>query len=142
MFASKQKNAVGRRESGVGEKNIKTFLGADSEFEGRIVFDESMRIDGTFRGEISANDLLVVGNSANLQAEVIVGTLILSGCFQGNIKAKTRVELRAPAQIDGNIEAPTISIEEGVVFNGTIKMNSRVESRGIVKDTVNIAVGS
>jgi cytoskeletal protein CcmA (bactofilin family) len=142
MFANKQKNAIRRRESSVGENSINAFLGTGSEFEGRIVFNENLRIDGTFRGEISSNDLLVVGNTANLQAEVKVGALILSGCFQGNIKARTSVELRAPAQVDGSIEAPTILIEEGVVFNGTIKMNRCLELLKIEEDTVNIAVGS
>ena len=122
MFARKEKNVVNRSGT-VTENNIKAFLGAGSDFEGRMVFNESMLLDGTFRGEISSEDMLIVGGKANLQAEVMVGTLIISGCFQGNIKAKTRVELCAPAQVNGVIEAPAISIEDGVIFNGTIKMN-------------------
>ncbi|MDH3998204.1 MAG: polymer-forming cytoskeletal protein [Desulfuromonadales bacterium] len=123
MFSSKEKSNVGRNDSSPKEGDVKAFLGAGSEFEGRMVFNENMRIDGSFRGEISSSDLLVVGDSARLQAEVVVGSLIISGHFQGNISAKNRVELRAPAQINGNVEAPVVSIEEGVIFNGSIKMN-------------------
>ena len=130
MFANKEKNTIGRREAGSGENDIKAFLGAGSEFEGRMVFNEGMRIDGTFRGEISSEDLLVVGETAKLQAEVNVGSLIISGHFQGNIKAKARVELRAPAQFDGDIETPVISIEDGVIFNGSIKMFEAVKQQG------------
>jgi cytoskeletal protein CcmA (bactofilin family) len=122
MFANKDKNIVNRRGTSP-ENKIKSFLGAGSVFEGRMVFIETMRLDGTFRGEISSEDILIVGDNAKLQAEVMVGTLIISGCFQGNIKAKMRVELRAPAQVNGVIEASAISIEDGVTFNGTIKMN-------------------
>ena len=142
MFANKQKDTIWRRDSSVSENNIKGFLGTGIELHGRMEFNENMRIDGMFYGEISSGDLLVVGNTANLQADIKVGSLILSGCFQGNIKAETSVELRAPAQIDGSIEAPRILIEEGVVFNGTIKMNKLAESWEIEENTVDMAVGS
>jgi len=122
MFANKERITNVRRNAGSGENDIKAFLGTGSEFEGRMVFNESMLINGTFRGEISSKDTLVVGDTANLQAEVTVGSLIITGHFQGNIKARTRVELRAPAHVSGDIETPSISIEDGVTFNGEIKM--------------------
>ena len=133
MFVNKGKKA-GSHGGSVSENNIKAFLGAGSEFEGRMAFNESMRLDGTFRGEISSQDTLIVGDKANLQAEVMVGSLIISGHFQGSIKAKISVELRAPAQVNGAIETPAISIEDGVIFNGTIKMNGRTETEESVKD--------
>ena len=127
MFANKEKNIINRR--GVAqENNIKAFLGEGSKFEGSMVFDENMRLDGSFRGEITSKDILIVGDSARIQAEVMVGSLIISGFVQGNIKAVTSVELRAPAQVIGDIEAPAVSIEDGVVFNGRIKMTGRVET--------------
>jgi cytoskeletal protein CcmA (bactofilin family) len=85
---------------------------------------------------------LVVGETAKLQAEVNVGSLIISGHFQGNIKAKTGVELRVPAQFDGDIEAPAISIEDGVIFNGSIKMNRRVEGEKIEKSAARSQEGN
>ncbi len=129
MFANKEKITSVRRNAGSGENDIKAFLGTGSEFEGRMVFNESMLINGTFRGEISSKDTLVVGETANLQAEVTVGTLIISGRFQGNIKARTHVELRAPAHVSGDIETSSISVEDGVTFNGTIKMKGAVETK-------------
>jgi cytoskeletal protein CcmA (bactofilin family) len=129
MFASKAKN--GRNSSeGVAKDSIKAFLGAGIKFEGHVVFNENMRLDGIVRGEISAKDLLVVGKTADLQAEVSVGTMIISGRFQGNIKARKSVELRFPAQVDAEIEAPAITIEEGVIFNGKIKMTGSVKTVG------------
>ena len=126
MFANRELNVANRKRT-VAENNIKGFLGAGTDFEGRVVFSESIRLDGTFRGEIISKDVLLVGDMANLQAEVMVDTLIVSGHFQGNIKARTGVKLRYPAQVTGAIEAPVLSIEDGVVFNGTIKMTGRAE---------------
>jgi cytoskeletal protein CcmA (bactofilin family) len=123
MFVKKDKDAALRREASLEKSDIKAFLGPGSQFEGRLAFKEIVRLDGAFRGEVTSEDVLIVGESADLQAEVTVGTLILSGRFRGNIKAATRVELRAPAQVEGTIQTPALSVEDGVLFNGTITMS-------------------
>ena len=122
MFAKKPKDTLLRRESPLEKSDIKAFLGPGSQFEGRLIFNEIVRLDGTFRGEVTSRDTLIVGDSADLEADITVGTLILSGRFRGSIKAVTRVELRSPAQVEGTIETPLLTVEDGVVFNGTISM--------------------
>ncbi len=111
-----------KKETPIEKSEIKAFLGPGSQFEGKLIFDEIVRLDGTFRGEISSRDTLIVGKTADLQAEISVGTLILSGRFKGNVKAANRVELRAPAQVEGSIETPVLMVEEGVQLNGTLAM--------------------
>jgi cytoskeletal protein CcmA (bactofilin family) len=122
MFNKKDKEPM-RKETPIEKSDIKAFLGPGSQFEGKLVFNEIVRLDGAFRGEVTSHDTLIVGESADIQADIQVGTLILSGSFKGNIKAKTRVELRSPAKVDGTIETPAISVEDGVLLNGTITMN-------------------
>ncbi|MBW2688602.1 MAG: polymer-forming cytoskeletal protein [Deltaproteobacteria bacterium] len=121
MFNKKEKRPM-RKETPIEKSEIKAFLGPGSQFEGKLVFNEIVRLDGAFRGEVTSHDTLIVGESADIQADIQVGTLILSGRFKGNIKAKTRVELRAPAQVDGSLETPALSVEDGVTLNGTITM--------------------
>lgn len=123
MFNKREKEPM-RRETPIEKSEIKAFLGPGSQFEGKLVFNEIVRLDGAFRGEVTSHDTLIVGESADIQADVQVGTLILSGKFKGNVKAKTRVELRAPAKIEGTIETPALSVEDGVVLNGTITMTT------------------
>ena len=122
MFNKKEKEPM-RKETPIEKSDIKAFLGPGSQFEGKLVFNEIVRLDGAFRGEITSHDTLIVGESADIQADIQVGTLIMSGRFKGNIKAKSRVELRSPAQVDGSIETPALSVEDGVSLNGTITMN-------------------
>lgn len=122
MFSKKEKTAM-RKETPIEKSEIKAFLGPGSQFEGKLIFNEIVRLDGAFRGEVTSHDTLIVGESADIQADIQVGTLILSGKFKGNIKAKTRVELRAPAQVDGTIETPALSVEDGVSLNGSVTMN-------------------
>jgi cytoskeletal protein CcmA (bactofilin family) len=112
MFERKDKSGM-RKETPIEKSDIKAFLGPGSQFEGKLLFDEIVRLDGTFRGEVTSRDTLIVGETADIQAEVHVGTLILSGRFKGNIKAALKVELRAPAQVEGNIETPELIVEAG-----------------------------
>lgn len=111
-----------RKEIPVEKSDIKAFLGPGSQFEGKLLFDEIVRIDGVFRGEIMSKDTLIIGQTADIQAEVTVGNLIMSGCFKGNIKATGKVELRAPAKLEGSVETPLLIVEEGVILNGTLAM--------------------
>ena len=111
-----------RKETSIEKSEIKAFLGPGSQFDGKLVFNEIVRLDGAFRGEVTSRDTLIVGETADIQADIEVGTLILSGRYRGNIKATGRVELRAPADVDGTIETPALSVEDGVALNGTITM--------------------
>lgn len=138
MFGKKGKERESkpmRKESPLEKSEIKAFLGPGSQFEGKLVFNEIVRLDGAFRGEVASRDTLIVGESADIQAEIEVGTLILCGRFKGNIKAKTRVELRAPAQVEGGIETPALSIEDGVILNGTVTMSSVREENSAKVET-------
>lgn len=128
MFGKRDKETM-RKETPIEKSEIKAFLGPGSQFEGKLVFNEIVRLDGAFRGEVTSRDTLIVGETADIQADIEVGTLILSGRYRGNIKASTRVELRAPANLDGSIETPAMSVEDGVTLNGTVTMKRADESQ-------------
>lgn len=123
MFAKKEK-PMGKKELTLDKADIKAFLGTGSRFEGKLMFDEAVRIDGAFSGEILSKDILIVGESAEIEADIRVGVLVLSGKFKGTITAATKVELKAPAHVEGSIHSPVLTVEEGVVFNGTLAMGS------------------
>lgn len=99
-------------------------LGAGAEFEGKLTFKGTVRIDSKFKGSITTNDVLVIGENAHIEADIICGTVTIQGELNGNIKATSAVELRNPARVRGNIESPSLSIEKGVVFQGESKMES------------------
>src|SRR6266568_8846109 len=106
----------------VGE--INTLLGKGSEFEGKLTFEGTVRIDGKLSGEIFSDDVLVVGEGAHVSAEIEVGVIIVEGNVTGNIRAKRAVELHAPARVRGNIETPSLYVDKGVIFEGFSKMES------------------
>ncbi len=104
--------------------DLNALLGRGSEFEGKLTFEGTVRIDGKFTGSIMTNDVLVVGEGAKVGAEITCGTIIVHGEINGNIRAKTAVELHAPARIRGNIETPSLMVEKGVSFEGQSKMEN------------------
>lgn len=98
---------------------ITTLLGPGSRFEGRLVFEGVVRIEGELRGEVKSDDVLVVAEGGAVHADVEVGTCIVQGgAVFGNIRAHKAIEIRAPSQVVGNLQAPQISIEKGVQFEG------------------------
>jgi cytoskeletal protein CcmA (bactofilin family) len=97
-------------------------LGHGAEFEGKLTFAGTVRIDAKFKGSIMTNDVLVVGEHARIDAEITCGTVIVHGEVNGNIKAKTAVELRHPGKLRGNVESPSLVVEKGVLFQGESRM--------------------
>src|SRR5260370_36954926 len=94
------------------EGEINTLLGRGSEFEGKLTFEGPVRVDGKLSGEIFSDDVLVVGEGAQVSAEIDVGVIIVEGSVTGNIRAKRAVELHAPARVRGNIETPSLYVDK------------------------------
>jgi cytoskeletal protein CcmA (bactofilin family) len=92
------------------------------EFEGKLCFQGTVRINGIFRGEIFTPDTLIIGEGARVRAQIEAGAVIISGEMTGTIKAKLRVEIHQPAIFRGEIFSPSLKVEEGVIFEGSSKM--------------------
>ncbi len=103
---------------------INAFLGGDTEFEGKLSFRGAVRIDGNFKGEIFTEGTLIVGESAIIESTIHVSHIIISGEIRGNIIADKRIEIHAPGRVFGNIQAPIIIMEEGVIFEGNCRMQN------------------
>ncbi|HUH00537.1 MAG TPA: polymer-forming cytoskeletal protein [Kofleriaceae bacterium] len=97
---------------------INTLLGRGSEFEGKLTFEGTVRIDGKLKGEVFSDDVLVVGEGAEVSAEIDIGEIIIQGTVIGNIRAKRSVEIHAPGKVKGDITTPELQISKGVIFEG------------------------
>ena len=99
---------------------ITALLGRGTRFEGKLQFEGRLRIDGSFRGEIRGDDALVIGDGAEVDADIEVGMVIVKGgTLQGNVRAAHSIELYVPARATGTLHAPEVHIEKGVQFSGT-----------------------
>ena len=116
------KKIEGTASLGSAPTDVKAILGRGSEFEGKLRFEGTVRIDGKFRGEVHSEGTLIVGDQATIDGDIDVNDAIISGEVKGNVKAKTRVELHAPAKLFGNLQTPVLVMEEGVMFDGNCQM--------------------
>jgi cytoskeletal protein CcmA (bactofilin family) len=113
--------------------DLNALLGRGSEFDGKLTFEGTVRIDGKFNGTIVTSDVLVVGEGAKVSAEITCGTIIIHGEVTGNVKARVAVEMHAPARVRGNVETPALMIERGVLFEGQAKMDGIEKAAPAVK---------
>ena len=103
---------------------ITALLGRGTHFEGKLQFEGRVRIDGVFKGEIRSDDTLVIGEGAEVHAEIDVATVIVrGGVVHGNIRASAAIELHAPGKMVGNMHAPSLFIDRGVEFQGSCRMD-------------------
>ena len=106
---------------------IKAFLGKNTEFEGKLSFAGAVRIDGRFKGEIFTEGTLIVGETATIFSDIRAAHIIISGEVRGNIAAKKRIEIHTPGKVFGNIQAPIVTMDEGVVFDGNCEMKQQLD---------------
>src|SRR5678816_378545 len=109
-----------------GTGDISAFVGKGVEFKGVISYSGTVRIDGYLDGEIHTDGVLLIGEEAVIQAKVTAGTIVCKGKITGDIAAKERVKLRAPAVFNGSMKTPMLSMEDGVLFNGGLEMSHGV----------------
>jgi cytoskeletal protein CcmA (bactofilin family) len=86
---------------------------------GEISFEGTLRVDGCAAGFLrSLTGTLVIGESGEVEADIVVAIAIIDGLLRGNIHATERVVLGSHAKVFGNIESPALSIAPGAVFEG------------------------
>ncbi|MFO7155023.1 MAG: polymer-forming cytoskeletal protein [Pseudomonadota bacterium] len=120
---------MSRREE-MNTNEINALLGRGSSFEGKLSFEGTVRIEGAFSGEIHTNDTLVIGQGADVKAQIFAGNVIVSGgTVTGNIHAKHMIELEKEATVRGDLETPALRIEKGVIFQGSCRMENLGQPR-------------
>ncbi len=106
------------RKLPTGTNGLTAFLDEGSEIEGKYTFSGVVLLNGKFKGEIVSTDTLIVGEKGVVNATIRVGAAVISGEVVGGLLATERVEMRKSARVFGDVEAPVIIIEEGVLFEG------------------------
>ena len=102
---------------------LSAFVGSGTEIIGEFLFQSMLRVDGHFSGRISSADgTLVVAAGGRVDAKVAVAVAKIRGLVTGDIVATDRVELGPESKMVGNIQAPTLIVEQGAVLDGSCRM--------------------
>ena len=114
------------------DASIKAYLGVDALFKGTLSFEGTVRIDGKFEGQVSTSDTLIIGETGDVSADIVAGTVICKGRMKGTILASKKIEMHPASQITGNVQTPALNIELGAVLDGNCNMTGR-DNKKIVK---------
>jgi cytoskeletal protein CcmA (bactofilin family) len=99
------------------------FVGSGTMLTGEATFKGMLRVDGHLSGRISSEGgTLIVGNNGQVDANVEVAVATIHGTVNGDIVASQRLELGRAAKVNGNIQTPSLVIEQGALFEGSCRM--------------------
>lgn len=109
------------------EKNQPTnewtgFLEQGVKIEGSLEASGMFRIDSQMKGTLVSRQTLVIGENAAVEGEIVGNHVMISGRFDGTIRANSRVEIQRKAIVTGEIHSPCLVIEPGAVFDGQCHM--------------------
>ena len=125
-----------------GGGNLTAFIDQGSDFDGKLTFKDTVRIDGSFQGEISSENTLIVGETGVIEAKIHSNTVIVSGTVVGDITAARQIVLHKSARVQGDMSAPSLIVEDGASFNGSLSMGRPDAKGGVSAPLKSIAGGA
>ncbi|TXK76357.1 polymer-forming cytoskeletal protein [Paenibacillus sp. N3.4] len=117
MFKSKKNN--------MNPNTTDTLIGEGTIFEGRIKSEASIRVEGSITGDIECAGDVIIGEQGSVKSNISARDVILAGTVQGNIVTKGKLTITSTGSLQGNISAASFIIEEGGLFQGTSKMDTK-----------------
>src|ERR687894_626223 len=112
----------------IKEGTLSGFVGGGTVVTGEANFKAMMRVDGHLSGRVSSSSgTLIVGANGKVDANIEVAVAVIHGTINGDIIATQRLELGRAAKVHGNIQTPSLIIEQGAVFEGSCKMVQAVD---------------
>ncbi|MBW8878837.1 MAG: polymer-forming cytoskeletal protein [Acidobacteria bacterium] len=103
--------------------DLNGFLDKGSHLHGELRFDASFRVDGKLTGTVESEGDLIVGESGEVEGEVRVGQIFVSGTVRGSVRASRKVQIAPHGKLFAEIDTPSLVIEDGALFEGTCSMN-------------------
>jgi len=122
MSAGKSLFSKSSSASSPVSEEISAYLGKQTLFEGKMTFEGVFRLDGKFEGEIFESGTLIVGETAIIKGKVGLDTIIINGLVEGDVHAKTRVEIHSTGKVYGTLFTPILTVNEGGILEGNCKM--------------------
>lgn len=130
----------------IKDGTLSGFVGSGTTVTGESTFKSMLRIDGKFSGRVtSSGGTLIVGAGGQVDANIEVSVATIQGVVNGDVIATERIELGRAAKLNGNIQTPSLIIEQGALFEGTCKMiqkevtdRSKVERKSNMIETPKI----
>ena len=103
---------------------LDTYIGEDTSFDGTLTSNKSLTIYGNVKGTIECSGRVVIGQSGNIEADMVADDVTVSGKIVGNVTAKTKLEMTSTGIIQGDVKTARMLMEDGSKFDGRCEMLS------------------
>ena len=110
-----------------GEESGQGRISRGVEVSGDVLFADALQVDGKVTGRlISESGSLMIEQTGDIQADIEVGVCVIRGALNGNVTARSRVEIYKTARVQGDITTPVLLVEEGATLSGAVTMGKEV----------------
>ena len=107
--------------------DLNGFLDEGTEFSGELRFRDVLRIDGRAKGRIVSDNMLIIGETGSVDAEIDCGIVSIRGRVSGEVRGRKRIELLSGCRVQARLVSPKLLIEDGAFFEGDCQMGEPPE---------------
>jgi cytoskeletal protein CcmA (bactofilin family) len=107
---------------GLSAEDLNGFLDDGTEFSGELRFRDVLRVDGRLKGRIVSDNMLIIGETGQVDAEIDCGVVSIRGKVTGQVHGRQRIELLAGCRVLATLVSPKLVIEDGAFFQGDCRM--------------------
>jgi cytoskeletal protein CcmA (bactofilin family) len=107
---------------------INSIVGEGTHFRGHLELAGLLRIDGDFSGSIKTKGKVLVGKDGRADCNIDAGTVVIGGIVRGTVSSSEKVIILSSAMVVGDVYAPRLIAEEGVVIDGTLSIRGEGET--------------
>ena len=102
---------------------VNTVIGEETSIKGVMHTQRSIRIEGTFEGEVNSRGEIFIGQNSTVNAQVFGKDVVVAGEVVGNIEARKSLHILKTGRVYGDISGDQLKIEEGGIYKGKVNMD-------------------
>jgi len=114
---------------------LETYVGDGTSFMGNLISKDNITIYGSIKGTVECQGRVIIGDSGNIEADIIANEIIISGKVLGNIVARSKLEISSTGTLKGDIKTQRLIMEDGCKFDGRCEMLSDGKSL-VIENTI------
>jgi cytoskeletal protein CcmA (bactofilin family) len=103
-------------------EKLDTYIGEETYFDGRLTSKENLCIYGKVKGTIECQGRVVVGESGNVEADILTNDVVVSGRVLGNVTAKNKLEMVSSGVVQGDVKTSRLIMADGSKLEGNCEM--------------------
>lgn len=104
------------------ERPLSGLLGRGATYEGELTFEGRVRLDGTFKGKLTTDDTLEIGEGGRVEGDVDAAFVRLAGTIDGSVRARRRLIIEATGRVIGAVYAASLEVMPGARLSAMVQV--------------------